>query len=79
MGMLPQGALRTADVTVCYQFRPFHEVGVGFLDFFPLTDGVIGIYLGDVTGKELPAALYAALAVGTCAAFIKRARHRQRS
>jgi len=65
MGMLPQGTLRTPDVTVCYQFQPFHEVGGDFLDFFTLTDGVIGIYLGDVRGKGLPAALYAALAVGT--------------
>ena len=40
-------------------------MGGDFLDFFTLTDGVIGIYLGDVTGKGLPAALYAALAVGT--------------
>lgn len=64
MAMLPQGPLRTADVTVCYEFQPFHEVGGDFLDFFTLTDGVIGIYLGDVTGKGLPAALYAALAVG---------------
>jgi sigma-B regulation protein RsbU (phosphoserine phosphatase) len=62
--MLPQGPLRTADVTACYEFQPFHEVGGDFLDFFTLTDGVIGIYLGDVTGKGLPAALYAALAVG---------------
>ena len=65
IGMLPQGPLRTADVTVCYEFHPFHEVGGDFLDFFTLTDGAIGIYLGDVTGKGLPAALYAALAVGT--------------
>ena len=63
--MLPQGALRTAEVTACCQFQPFPEVGGDFLDFFTLTDGVIGIYLGDVTGKGLPAALYAALAVGT--------------
>lgn len=64
MGMLPHGPLRTADVSVCYEFQPFHEVGGDFLDFFTLTDGTIGIYLGDVTGKGLPAALYAALAVG---------------
>jgi len=61
IGMLPQGPLRTADVTVCYPFQPFHEVGGDFLDSFTLTAGVIGIYLGDVTGKGLPAALYAAL------------------
>jgi sigma-B regulation protein RsbU (phosphoserine phosphatase) len=63
--MLPQEALKTSDVSICYEFRPFHEVGGDFLDFFTLTDESIGIYLGDVTGKGLPAALYAALAVGT--------------
>jgi sigma-B regulation protein RsbU (phosphoserine phosphatase) len=57
--------MRTADATICYEFQPFYEVGGDFLDFFTLTNGVIGIYLGDVTGKGLPAALYAALAVGT--------------
>jgi hypothetical protein len=65
IGMLPQGALRTADRAICYSFHPFHEVGGDFLDFFPLTDGAIGIYLGEVTGKRVPAELYAALAVGT--------------
>jgi len=64
LGMLPHGPLRTADTTICYEFQPSYEVGRDFLDFFTLTDGVIGIYLGDVTGKGLPAALYAALAVG---------------
>ncbi len=65
VGMLPHGPLRTADTTICYEFQPFYEVGGDSLDFFTLTDGVIGIYLGDVSGKGLPAALYAALAVDT--------------
>jgi len=39
-----------------------YEVGGDFLGFFTLTDDVIGIYLGDATGKGPPAALYAALA-----------------
>ena len=30
-----------------------------------MPDGNVGLYLGDVSGKGLPAALYAALAVGT--------------
>ncbi len=64
IGMLPEGELRTGDATVCYEFQPFYEVGGDFLDYFMLPDGAIGIYLGDVTGKGLPAALYAALAVG---------------
>jgi sigma-B regulation protein RsbU (phosphoserine phosphatase) len=40
-------------------------VGGDYLDYFELTDRKIGLYLGDVSGKGLPAALYAALAVGT--------------
>src|SRR5262249_8603042 len=36
-----------------------------FLDYFELTDGSVGLYVGDVSGKGLPAAMYAALAVGT--------------
>jgi len=64
LGMMPRGTLETAEVTVCYDFQPFYEVGGDFLHFFQLGDQTIGIYLGDVTGKGMPA-LYAALAVGT--------------
>jgi phosphoserine phosphatase RsbU/P len=64
-GMLPRGPLSAPEVAICHEFQPFHEVGGDFLDFFTLTDGTVGIYLGDVTGKGLPAALYAALTVGT--------------
>jgi hypothetical protein len=45
--------------------QPVTEVGGDFLDYFELTDGCFGLYLGDVSGKGLPAAMYAALAVGT--------------
>jgi hypothetical protein len=34
LGMMPRGTLETADVTACYDFQPFHEVGGDFLDFF---------------------------------------------
>jgi len=40
-------------------------VGGDFLDYFRLSDGTIGLYLGDVSGKGLPAAMFGALAVGT--------------
>src|ERR1043166_4677809 len=65
LGMMPHGKLATSELVVCYEFQPFHEVGGDFLDFFELSDQTVGIYLGDVSGKGLPAALYAALAVGT--------------
>src|SRR5271168_2841726 len=63
--MLPAQALCTGEVTVAHEFQPAAEVGGDFLDYFSLADESIGLYLGDVCGKGLPAALYAALAVGT--------------
>jgi phosphoserine phosphatase RsbU/P len=49
---------------VAYRFSPFAEVGGDFADFFHLPTAQIGIYLGDVVGKGLPAAMYAALVMG---------------
>ncbi len=63
--MLPGEPLCTREVTVAHEFQPAAEVGGDFLDYFSLADESVGLYLGDVCGKGLPAALYAALAVGT--------------
>ena len=63
--MLPAESLRTGPVTISHGFQPVSAVGGDFLDYFQLMDGTIGLYLCDVSGKGLPAALYAALAVGT--------------
>jgi sigma-B regulation protein RsbU (phosphoserine phosphatase) len=63
--MLPGQPLRTDCVTISHEFQPAAEVGGDYLDYFLLPDGMIGLYLGDVCGKGLPAVLYAALAVGT--------------
>jgi sigma-B regulation protein RsbU (phosphoserine phosphatase) len=63
--MLPPESLRAGAVMISHEFQPIAAVGGDFLDYFELTDGRIGLYLGDVSGKGLPAALYAALAVGT--------------
>ena len=63
--MLPEKSLRAGEVTVSHEFHPVDEVGGDFLDYFELSDGTVGLYLGDVSGKGLAAAMYAALAVGT--------------
>jgi hypothetical protein len=63
--MLPAESLRSGAVTVSHEFQPIAAVGGDFLDYFELTDKSVGLYLGDVSGKGLAAALYAALAVGT--------------
>jgi len=57
--------LRGPAIELASRFRPFVDVGGDFLDYFCLSDNRLGIYLGDVVGKGLPAAMYAALAVGT--------------
>ena len=63
--MLASEKLQTSEITIESEFQPVTEVGGDFLDYFLLSDGTAGLYLGDVTGKGLPAALFAALAVGT--------------
>jgi sigma-B regulation protein RsbU (phosphoserine phosphatase) len=59
--MLPAESLRAGAVMISHEFQPMAAVGGDFLDYFELTDGSVGLYLGDVSGKGLPAAL----AVGT--------------
>lgn len=63
--MLPTQPLQAGAVVVSHEFQPMAEVGGDYLDYFPLPDGNVGLYVGDVSGKGLPAALYAAMAVGT--------------
>jgi sigma-B regulation protein RsbU (phosphoserine phosphatase) len=63
--MLPTESLSVGGVTIAHQFQPVSVVGGDFLDYFQLSDGTIGLYLGDVSGKGLPAAMFGALAVGT--------------
>jgi len=64
--MLPGGTLRLPSLEVAYQYRPAYVFSGDFLDYFPIgNSNSLGLYIGDVVGKGMPAALYAALAVGT--------------
>jgi sigma-B regulation protein RsbU (phosphoserine phosphatase) len=63
--LVPTAGLRHEAVEIAFRFVPLDEVGGDFVDFFRLPDGFIGIYLGDVVGKGLPAAMYGALVTGT--------------
>jgi serine phosphatase RsbU (regulator of sigma subunit) len=38
-------------------YQPAREVGGDFYDFYPLSDGRLGVVVGDATGKGVPAAL----------------------
>jgi sigma-B regulation protein RsbU (phosphoserine phosphatase) len=63
--LLPSGTLRNTFVEIAYRFSPFAEVGGDFADFYTLPNGTAGLYIGDVVGKGLAAAMYAALVMGT--------------
>src|ERR1700681_2081619 len=63
--LVPTKGVFHESVEIAFGFAPFAEVGGDFLDFFRLPDGIFGLYLGDVVGKGLPAAMYAALVTGT--------------
>ena len=67
--LLPTHGLRNVSVDIAFRFIPFSDVGGDFVDFFRLPDGLIGIYLGDVVGKGLSAAMFAALVMERCAGF----------
>lgn len=64
LSLLPAGPLVRPSFEIAYRFSPFAGVGGDFADFFELPDGKVGLYVGDVVGKGLSAALYAALVMG---------------
>jgi phosphoserine phosphatase RsbU/P len=63
--LLPAPGFCHKSVDIAFRFIPFSDVGGDFADFFRLPDGLIGIYLVDVVGKGLGAAMYGALVMGT--------------
>jgi sigma-B regulation protein RsbU (phosphoserine phosphatase) len=65
LSLLPNAPLRVSSAEFTSKFKAAAAVGGDFLDYFHLSDNRIGIYLGDVVGKGLSAAMFAALTVGT--------------
>lgn len=63
--LLPAGPLRGANFEIASRFVPFSDVSGDFADYFHLPNGIVGLYLGDVVGKGLPAAMYGAMVMGT--------------
>lgn len=62
--LIPDGGLKSNRFEVAFRFSPLTEVGGDFADFFTLPNGLIGLYVGDVVGKGLSAAMYASLVMG---------------
>jgi phosphoserine phosphatase RsbU/P len=70
--MIPVEPLCAHSFEVACRFRPAYRVGGDFAEYYLHPDRRLDIYLGDVVGKGLPAALYAALAAGMLRGFNKR-------
>lgn len=63
--LLPTGPLRGPNFEIACRFSPYSDVSGDFADYFDLPNGLVGIYLGDVVGKGLAAAMYGAMVMGT--------------
>jgi predicted ester cyclase len=54
---LPKDVPKLEGWQICPHYRPAREVGGDFYDFHLLTEGRLGLVVGDATGKGVPAAL----------------------
>jgi phosphoserine phosphatase RsbU/P len=59
--ILPRAFPERADLRVFGEMIPAQEIGGDFYDFFFLDDDRLGILIGDVSGKGVPAALFMAM------------------
>jgi serine phosphatase RsbU (regulator of sigma subunit)/anti-sigma regulatory factor (Ser/Thr protein kinase) len=57
LSFLPQTVPEIAGWHITPTYQPAREVGGDFYDFLRLADGRLGVIIGDVTGKGVPAAL----------------------
>ena len=63
--LFPEGSPSGAGWEASAHFRPARELGGDLYDFYDMGGGLLGVATGDVAGKGVPAALYAAFASGT--------------
>jgi phosphoserine phosphatase RsbU/P len=71
--MLPRSLPRPAGLDIGARMLPARMVGGDFYDLFPLDADKLGIVIGDVSGKGVPAALFMALTCSLMRAEAARA------
>jgi sigma-B regulation protein RsbU (phosphoserine phosphatase) len=62
--LFPEGSPSGQGWEASAHFRPARELGGDLYDFYDMGGGLLGVATGDVAGKGVPAALYAAFASG---------------
>ena len=60
LSFLPERMPRLDGFRFCAHYQPAREIGGDFYDFIPLDEDRLGILIGDVSGKGVPAALFMA-------------------
>jgi len=63
--LFPEGSPAGPGWEASAHFRPARELGGDLYDFYDMGGGLLGVATGDVAGKGVPAALYAAFTSGT--------------
>ena len=71
--MLPKDLPELEGWGIAHHYRPAREVGGDFYDFLNLNDGRVGLVIGDVSGKGIPAALVMACTQSVLRAVAQRA------
>jgi len=64
MGLLPVSPPDIPGLDIASVCLPAYEAGGDYFDFFELGEGKLGVAIGDVSGKGLPAAIYMTLVKG---------------
>jgi sigma-B regulation protein RsbU (phosphoserine phosphatase) len=64
-GLFPEDCPSGPGWEASAHFRPARELGGDLYDFYDLGQGLLGLAVGDVAGKGMPAALYGAFCSGT--------------
>jgi sigma-B regulation protein RsbU (phosphoserine phosphatase) len=74
-GLFPEDCPSGPGWEASAHFLPARELGGDLYDFYEVGEGLLGLAIGDVAGKGVPAALYGAFASGTvrARAFERRA------
>src|SRR5215210_39162 len=70
--LLPRDLPTLEDWEIAHDYRPAREVGGDFYDFLNLSDGSVGLIIGDVSGKGIPAALVMANTQSVLRAIARR-------
>ena len=68
---LPKKTPQLAGISIAFQSMTAHEMGGDYLDIFQTQNKLVGIALGDVMGKGIPAALWMAMTKVTLSTIAK--------